>query len=305
MIMAEETMAVCVFWSFYFIITYYQSQKLQHFFWFQAFAALAVLTKPVMLYFIIPELGISLFLLLKNHDFRIVSISFIFPAVIFVQSLVSLHLTGFFHYSSIKNYNRLHYNAEVVLYKKYGLHRARYMTDSIDARAPQQQNFPAYEKFIVQKADSIIFNNWVDYTGLQVRGMFNFFLDPGRYDFEQFFHTSEQVPISFFGQIHQYGIKGIFYYLNKIDKLKLIIMAIVFLVNILCLIFYLGFLFRRSIPLFIRLISLLFICYFTVLTGPLGNSRFKTEIYLILLFSIVVFIGHYYGQNRKVNLSSH
>lgn len=300
MIMVEIPMSICVFWSFYFLLRFEISDLSVHYFGFIAFAVLAVLLKPVMLYFSVPIGGIALFYFIKRRNYKVLIFPLIFPLAIFLHSLLSLKLTGDFHYCSIKNHNSLHYNAEVVLYKLFGYETARKITDSIENNAPSQKNFSTYNKYIVKQADSIILNNWFTYGMLEARGILNFFIDPGRYDIEQFIPPNHPIQISFFGEIHKYGAKGFFIYLQKIDKGKVLLLSLVFLANVFVLIMYLVFLIKKNIPLYIKVYATIFIGYFALLIGPLGNSRFKTEIFLILIFSAVLGFLQYFKDKKDI-----
>jgi hypothetical protein len=128
--------------------------------------------------------------------------------------------------------------------------------------------------------------------------MLNFFIDPGRYDIEQFFPPENVIKMSFFHQLREKGIPGIIEYVQKMPVLKISLMALIMIWNALVLLSLVFFAFNRKIDPLIRFLIILIVVYVCVLTGPMGDSRFKMAVYPLLVFTVPFFIEQW--RNRRL-----
>lgn len=200
--------------------------------------------------------------------------------------------TGYYHYSSISNYNLLHYNTYAMLLNKYGMHAADSMVDSITAGSLRKPSYASQQIFVKQQCTELIKGHFWLYTYLHVRGMALCLLDPGRFDITQFFglpHTENLIYET--NQQNRIGkIIGIF--ANPPGILLLVLM----LFNLYKIYILLRFCFRSrssnpSLSAHDKLLILFFPVYILFFTGPIGTSRFAMPFIPFVLLAFLLVAG--------------
>jgi hypothetical protein len=301
MVMSELMLGTCVVWAFYHFTQFLQSGKPKHIFFYNLLITLAVLVKPVFMYFWIVNILLMAYLFYRNRHWAILAFSLLMPAAIFIHSWANERTTGYFHYCSIKNLNFLHYNSQILLAHAGGLDWSWKQVDSIQAVAETKPDFKSYNEFIVAECTRIHKENFPVFLKIQAGGMLNFFIDPGRYDMEQFFPPKKVVPISFFHQLREKGIPGIIEYAQRVPIFKVLAMLLIMVWNVFIMLSLVFFAFNRRVPWLVRLILILIVGYVCALTGPMGDSRFKMPVYPLLVFTIPFFLDRLleWRRNRK------
>src|SRR5690606_25744977 len=96
-----------------------KTRKLSSVFLYNLLLTMAVATKPVLVFFWVPNLIFSVFLYLKNRNILVLIFPLLLPLFVFLWSLRNESKTGYFHFSSIKTQNILElYAGGVVVFKE-------------------------------------------------------------------------------------------------------------------------------------------------------------------------------------------
>jgi hypothetical protein len=206
----------------------------------------------------------------RNLRYKYLLITFLPLLFYFSICKVNERRTGYFHYSSISNINLLHYNTFSMLLYQYDQQKADSIVDKINFDARQQGSYAAQQVYIRKACAGLIRKNLLLYTWLHIRGAIYCVLDPGRFDFTQFFNLPHQKNL-----IYETNKKGI---LDNIIRLFFnplgILLGCLFIFNIFKICVILRFTFSRIIMRPIRYIILFFPVYILFFTGPIGTSRF-------------------------------
>ncbi len=272
----------------------FDSEKKGKYLWiYHGLLCLAILTKPVMYVYAVPSLATIGFLFWKSHRFRWGhGLSVILPfLVVLGVGKWNQQRMGTFHYSSIQIINLLQYNTYYSLLSDEGTAYADSVVDGIAYQADEMADYAARESFIqTQCLHHLSAHKWA-YFKLHLKGIGNFFIDPGRFDLYTFLGREKREGKGR-GLLYYYskeGYTGIFSYL-KLQPLGLVFLLV--LIAIFNLIKFLGMLYfglHRRISLIDKVILLAPILYLAVLTGPLGASRFALPVFPLLV--IVALLG--------------
>jgi hypothetical protein len=282
LIMTEILLQTVLVAALYFILKYFLMKKIKYLFYFNLLLAIGVLLKPVLFYFWIVNLLFHVWLYIQHRRRIIILLSLILLISIASWALRNYFMTDYFHFSSIKQFNLLYYNTSSFLINTKGVDYASKTINTIDS-VSQTLPFPEANKFIENECFEIIIKHWWSYGIYHLRGVLFFFLDPGRYDFYNFFDI--ELEKGFFHYITSYGMKGIFKLLGSIPIYILFFLGIIFIFNFVLFIAFIIFTLRNSVPFYLKLTILIFISYFAVLTGPIGASRFKLPLFPFLLIA--------------------
>jgi len=194
-IMSEIVLQCCLLLSFYCLFQYGITRGFFYLLLFNLCLAIAVLTKPVMLYFCIVNVLLHGWLYYKHRN----KIILLFPLMLFMViglwSFRNYQLSGVFHYSSIKNHNLLQYNVKGFLIKQYGVHEAENIISKIESTARGKLAYKEQYEYIQSESWQIFKQHRWSYVIYHVRGFINFFLDPGRFDVYSFLQI--KTPFSF------------------------------------------------------------------------------------------------------------
>jgi 4-amino-4-deoxy-L-arabinose transferase-like glycosyltransferase len=286
MIMSEILLQTMLFWSFYCFFFYLKRNKLSYIFICNVFLSLAVLTKPVLLYFWIPNLLLLFYLFWKRRKVALIISGFIMPLAIFLFSLFNLYATGCFHYSSIKEMNLVGYNSAFLLVNVYGEEESQKRMLEIRRHLKSIDNF----KNLLVEEDKIgyeiISENKFVYAKLHLKGMANFFLDPGRFDLNNFLGIKEGNNTGLLYTFTKEGYSGVLKFILKQPLYIIIYIIAIMIINIILLISLINFLFIKRINIETRIFMFLLIFYLCFFSGTLGTMRYKIHIIPLLLFTI-------------------
>lgn len=286
-IMSELLLQTFLVSSFYFLIKYSAEKKIIYLLLLNLCLSGAVLTKPVMIYFWIPNILYHLWLFYRDRRKTILALPFIFILTISIWSYRNYRLTGVYHYSSIKNHNLLDYNIHGFLARKLGLYHANTTVTLIEQRAEQQPTYKKSYNYIEKESVKIIRKNLIGYAIYHLQGMLTFSLDPGRFDIYNFLQIENSKGFS--SMVSQYGFKGIFPLLKEIPITIILYLAFMVLLNTLFFGSFLYFLLTSYNDKIFKTYILLICIYIAFVTGPMGASRFRLPIYpfIILTFPLI------------------
>lgn len=188
----------------------------------------------------------------------------------FSMCKVNEQRTGYFHYSSISNINLLHYNTFSMLLNKYGLQKADSIVDNINLEAKMQGGYAEQQTYIRKACKQQLGNNLPLYAWLHFRGAIYCVLDPGRFDFTQFFDLPHRENLIYESNKEGAFMRIVRSFLNPLG----ILLGFLLLFNVFKVYVAIRFVFCKGIQLWLRLTILFFPFYILLFTGPIGTSRF-------------------------------
>jgi len=288
MIMSELLCQAMILLSFYSLIMFIIKHRIIDLLLFHLFISLAILTKPVWYLFWIPIVALMIYFLWKKR-IKIYHLSFVLIPIATVL-LISLHnynQTGYFHYSSVYRTNMVNYNVYLTLANKYNPDEAYRQIINVQDTAETKGSYKDYCHYIESQNIRILIDNLPMYLWLETKGIFNFFVDHGRYDMYSFFAIPPAENMNGMTWYYKHeGIKGVKEYLSQFPVGLLIYLPIISLINVLITFCFLFFLMNKKVTVEIRIAALLFVLYLAVITGPIGAARFRMPVYPILLFTL-------------------
>ncbi|MEM6261863.1 MAG: glycosyltransferase family 39 protein [Bacteroidota bacterium] len=259
------------------------------------------LLKPVM-YLYIPVAGIALLILGKGiHLWKRIALLVLPFIVLMVYIGWNEGRTGYAHVSSIQQINLLNYNLKYTLIAAVGEDQANAIVDSIRHEGDAKPTYAQRQAFIQEAAVAQITSNLGAYTKMHLKGMINFFIDPGRFDLYNFWGIEQQEGKGFLYHYSKEGYKGIFTYLRTQPIGILCVLLVVFLANLLKTVGFIGFCLDFGLPVLDRLIIAAPVGYLAVLSGPLGASRFAMPVNLLMVIATAVFISRRYKRPSAAN----
>jgi hypothetical protein len=302
MIMSELVLETGLFWAFFCLVKYLQNPNPRLMLLYNVLLAFSVLTKPVLVYFWLPNMVFMAYLVWKNRQKVLLLQSLIMPVSIAALCFYNQQVTGYFHYTSIKTYNLSDYNTQVLLTQLHGLDEAKRIVKGINQTDAAYANLEERLKHIEKESYAIIRKNLGLYTWLHFRGSVNFFLDPGRYDLVYFLPPLKtEKEIGFFNEWREKGFAGIVFYFSNLPPALTLYMALIFAMNLMTISAFIFWVFRRNQDLSLRIFAVLLMGYMAAAPGPIGCSRFKEPVYFILVFATVFCAEYFWQKKNKTN----
>lgn len=291
MIMSEILFQTSWMLATYFAIKFLKDFKQSHLIYHQLSITSAFLIKPIAYAFpIISTLGLIILVMQKKISSKILATAFIPLSAIVIILGSNYYHTSVVEFSSIQRKLMINYNIPQLLSKQIDEKSAFAKVDSLQQMAGTL-SYPDRTRFIDQQCLHYIAQSPIAYLSLHLKGVFRFFLDHGRWDLYTFFTgiNLDQNAINTLKQSYDHGgISSATSYLNSFPKAVVAYLLIVFILNLLMLIFFIRFLFNKEILKSIRIALALMVFYLAILTGPTGSARFRVPIYPILLVSFAI-----------------
>lgn len=267
--------------------------------WFWVYTGLLVvgiLTKPVLYVFVLPNVIIVCVYAWKWRSLGYVAAGVV-PILLVLGYMEWNHQrTGYFHFSSIQNLSLLQYTTTSYLIQTEGYAAAEAIVDTLYIRAQLNPDFAAGQRTIQAGCVEILTENPGKYLVYHVKGMINFFLDPGRFDLYTFFQIESSQGGGLFDAYSSDGYAGIWAYLKKQPVAILFLLLLVTLLNALKLFALVVSVFHRKLDWIQRAILLLFVVYIAGLTGVSGASRFALPVYPLMVLGVAGAIA--WGQKK-------
>lgn len=248
------------------------------------------LTKPVLYLFIIPHALVMVVFIFKWRS-PLGLLHLIIPFLIWGAYMkANEKRTGYFHFSSIQNLSLLQYTTYNLLIQTYGPDSALVLADAILYRSLDQPSYAEGQKLLARECTAVIRAHKFQFVKFHLKGMINFFVDPGRFDLYAFAGI-ESRGTGFLSAFSEGGYKGVGLYLQKQPILIVLLLLLVALVNAVKLAGLIYFAFCRRVSVENRLILLGLVLYIAGLTGSSGASRFAVPVFPLLLVMIPCFIS--------------
>jgi hypothetical protein len=280
-----QTFIVFMFSHFAFFIC---NQKIKHIWYYSFFLIGALFTKPVFSLFIFPNVLMLGYLAFKYKRKVIFYISFI-PIICFLMfSYNNYKKTSYFHFSSIGTINLFYYNTGLFLINQEGIDKASVYIDSVHNRSLNTTSLKEWSYCLDNASLHVIKEKWVSYSIFHIKGLAYFFLDPGRFDFYNFFNIPVSNNNGLLFYINNYGlIKGIISFFKNKSIILSIILFLLLLYNSIKTISIILFLHNYSKYFYTKAFLILVVIFLAVAAGPVGASRYSQPLNP-LYFSIML-----------------
>jgi len=263
-----------------------------------ALVILSMLTKPIMYLFAIPHLFIVGYFIVKMRKWSWILMALLPLLVVYGYQSWNEQRTGYFHFSSIQNLSLFQYTTYNLLVQEMGEEDATQYTDSVLYESLEQSTYREEQKMISEFCVSTIRDNLGAYLNMHLKGMINFFIDPGRFDLFHFFDIQEQ-GTSLLKSFSSEGYTGIFKSLSQQPVGMMVILIGVGIGNAVKLVMSLLFAFDRRWDIRHRFTILIFIVYISGLTGTSGASRFAVPIGMLLMVIATVELRRIYTKFHR------
>jgi hypothetical protein len=282
---------------FYFFILFYLKREKKYVLWMNIIIILALLTKPVIYLLLIPNIILWAYFSYKEKVLYYLMVGMFPIFALMAYSYTNYQKTGYFHYTSISSYNMFQYNVGSFLTFYKG---ERYSENFIDSTSAIVDRNPALKdkiKIIDHASGNVLKSNIFQYSLYHLKGLFPFFLDPGRYDIYYFFKIPNPNNWGFWYFTNKYGtVKGALAFFKKLNLLIMTILTIIVLGNLLKLYLLIKFLTKSHAHLIVKLTVIFLIAYFAILSGPVSSFRYAIPVLPIIIFSA----AYYYSEKEAV-----
>ena len=262
------------------------STVLKYFSLYTLLLLLAIWTKPIMYLFVFVHLIGGGIWLWKKRKVSIAVFTLLPLLLVGLYMGWNKERTGYFHFSSIQNLSLLQYSTTYLLISKYGEKEGYRMADEILFRSLEKETYELEQKSLQQDCMDTLLSNPFRYAVLHLKGMSNFFLDPGRYDLYAFFKVDDKGGEGMLKAFSEDGYTGIGRYLLRQPLGWLFLLGIIFLFNLAKLVGLIAFTFNGDVSQRKRWIILTFILYTAMLTGISGASRFAVPIFPLMMIAL-------------------
>lgn len=256
--------------------------------WFAALCfTLALLFKPVLLYFWLPFLLIASLRAYQLNRIRVVYPVLIMPLCIFLWSIHNQKVTGYAHFTSISTVNLKDYNTRLMLESGYGVDYADSVIAGINQKAETFSDYGSRNRYIEDTCSKLIASNLTGYAKVHLKGMLAMLLDPGRFDYVQFLGY-EQNEDGLMYKLARGDIQGMIQTLQSQPPPIILFFILNLLGSLVIFVFSLFGLWQLRNQPFLLIILLIIIGYFWVLTGPVGTARYKSVLlpFMVFLFGM-------------------
>ncbi|MEM6765642.1 MAG: hypothetical protein AAF655_11970 [Bacteroidota bacterium] len=265
-------------------IIFWQERKSQVWIWIYLGALLlGLFTKPVLYLFIFPSAVVLFLFGWKKWRISLICAIMIPFLAVGMYMYWNAERTGYFHFSSIQNLSLLQYTTFHTIRASQGGEAAETTITFIQETAAQKESFEAEQLYIQEQAVHEIGKVPLTYLGLHLKGMLNFFLDPGRFDLYNFMGWENQEEGGWQATFSEEGYAGLWKRFSRLPAGRIGLLVAILLGNLLKLIGLGLFLFNGSVPRVYKWILVGMILYISGLTGISGASRFAVPVFPILL----------------------
>lgn len=258
---------------------------------------LALFTKPVLLYFWIPNLLFCIYLYRQKKKRILLFLPLLFPVLVTAWCARNQYVTGYWHFSSVSHINLVYYNANYPLMRRFGNDYADSVSARIRREAKTKRSYAEQAKYTEQQSLAIIRQYPGDYVYWHLKGILLLFLEPGRSDWIHYFKMPPADNGSFSIALDERGWKGFFRYAEQFSLPMLLLMAVLGIWNLALLILSVYGFWRARKNTYIQFLFIFFL-YISVLTGVVGCARYRLTIYPVMIIAALLSIKTK-GTNRQ------
>lgn len=269
-------------------VSMYFRKKDDRFIWlFNLVITLGMATKPVLFPFAILTSIISVILFLRVRRVALLWALIIPLAWITGYSFWNHQRVGTTQYSSIQTANMVNYNLRYFIMNEKGADAASAKVDELYAVCGSETSFKDKNDCLDRETRKIILKTPLRYTIFHLKGSVRYFLDPGRFDLVTFFGLQEPGKGGLLNEINQHGMNGAIRFLKNQGWGLILLLGLIALFKLLKLTGFLFYVLRRSEDLPLRLFLVILVGYMSLVTGPLGASRFLLPVELLVIAAAV------------------
>jgi hypothetical protein len=286
-IMSEILFQTLLFWAFYNFNRFIKTKESKFIVFYNLLISFAILTKPVLYLFWIVNLLLMIYLFFKNKKSTAPVFTGLIPlAIVLLICFYNYNVTGYFHYSSLKQNNLLEFHSNYLLINKEGYEKSISEYEKNIASIDSIKDYTAKSKAKERIAINYIKENFSDYLYLNLKGVLNFFLDPGRFEFSEFFKIKSPHEVGIYYVYLRDGYEGIIKYILKLPLIFILFLICIMIINIIMIFSIVNFIFEKRVEAAIRIYFIVITAYLCVLTGIVGSMRYKLPLVPMILFSI-------------------
>lgn len=286
MIMSEILLQTLIFWSLYNLYYYLKLKNQLNILYFNVLLGLAVLTKPVLVYFWVPNLLFMVYLYMKNKRWMTIVYGLIQPFVILLLTLYNYNVTGSFQYSSNKQVSYLDYSATFLLITVRGEEVGWKKWEEAHSYLDTISDYSFLVKESERIATEIILDNKTEYLKMHLKGMVNYFFDPGRYDLNYLLSFKESNHTGLMYAFAKGGYGEMLAFIGRQPVFVVLYIVLMVMLNLLLFFSLLLYLFDRKTNAEIKIFIGVMVFYMSFVSGILGTMRYKIHIYFLLLFCL-------------------
>lgn len=297
MIMSEILLQTFIFWALFNLFYYIKNRTTRNIIYYNIILALAVLTKPVLVYFWIPNLIFMAYLYYKNKKTSTLLSGLIHPVFVLLFSYYGYTTTGNLSYSSQKPVNLLDYYATFLLISVNGEDGGWKRYGEIHSYLDTIKDYSKMSIEAEKIAMEIILDNKIEYAKLHLKGMLNYFFDPGRYDLNYLLSVKEKNHSGLMIAFAKGGYGEVVNFVTKQPYYVIVYLSLMLIINFCFVLSLILFLFNKRVYEEIKFFVLFMAVYMSFLSGMLGTMRYKIHIYFLLLFTIPFAIEYIKSKN--------
>ncbi len=301
MIMSEIILQTWILLMVNSYLRFFKAKNPINLFWGSLFLILAMLTKPVMYPFAAILLVGGLYFLLKDR-IKLAMVYGLLPITFLLgYNLWNQNRTGVFHFSSIQTINLVQYNIYYFLINQFGDKDADEFLKSTYHKADQIENYTQRQSFLKKAALEKIKVNLPAYFWFHAKGVVRWFVDPGRFDYYNFFGVEAQKSSGFLKQLSREGTEKTFRNFLSQPFYMVVLLVSTFAVRVLLLSFMVLWLLLSQNSLLEKISVALPILFVAAATGPLGASRFMLPLLPLIILAASSSLNYMFASKAKIN----
>lgn len=286
LIMCEILFQTFLILMFFFFVLYFDNEDFKYLVFYNVFLILALLTKPVLYLFIIPNFFFLIYLTFKKKEVKFMLTGIVPIAFVLIYCGWNYQRTGYFNYSSIQKINLLNYNAYYFLMNSKGEKFANKTIEEIGEEAGKLSSYKEKSQYVKQQTLNILIKeNALKYSIFHLKGGINFLVDPGRFDLQNYFGFKNSETKGMLYYYSKYGYRGVFSYLKEQSLFLVLTLIIILLFNLLKFLGLVFFFANKKVKVELRILIFILVGYIVLATGPSGASRFAMPLLPIIIFA--------------------
>lgn len=284
LVMSETFLELMLSAMVYIMAVYFHKPKQVLLWIFNALVCLAVLIKPVLYPFIGLNAILMLYLSWRKRMVWPITTSILPILCVLFISFWNAQRTGHAQYSSITTINLVNYNLYYFLMQQEGTQSADSLIHYIHQKGSEIGSYAMGIDYENQAATELLKEQIWPYTLFHLKGCVRFFLDPGRFDMSNYFLPQDKNKNGLLEVLNKGNWNDTVYFLfHQQSPMMLLLLFLVSLMNIVKLYGFARFIWLKAYSWPEKLMFTIPLLYISILTGPLGASRFMVPVLLIYL----------------------
>ncbi|MCW3123196.1 MAG: hypothetical protein JWQ38_2688 [Flavipsychrobacter sp.] len=269
-------------------VSFFQKKDIKYAVWMSLALIAGMMVKPVLYPFVLVHVLIVIIIAVmqKVKMQRPVLIAVVPLCAAMLYSYSNYLRTDKFHFTSNQSFNAIFY------YYTWYSHK-----DGTDSAS----SFLAHERSVInaipeyrdrydygnERGMQLLKANFIPYMAFHLKNSARMFIEPGKAEIDLFtgkltygrLYNKEQT--GFFATYKKEGLSGMGTYVCNNPSMPLVIVVLLF--NLLRLVGFVVFLFKRNIHWVVRSFVFVLVAYFAVAAGPIANTRYFLPVSLIVI----------------------